>query len=105
MNAYIKFLRWSIPAFFLIVSIRSAPAADKPLEFWVNSPTDVKYYANMIKLYQEKVDKDFKINIHHYGFLELPDKLTVAIKTGINTPDIVEIDELFFLLLKNRLVL
>jgi ABC-type glycerol-3-phosphate transport system substrate-binding protein len=71
-------------------------AKDKPLEFWVNSPTDVKYYTNMIKYYQERVDKDFEANVRHYGFVEMPDKLSIAIKTGINTPDIVQIDELFF---------
>jgi len=96
MELYKHIIRWYLPALILIASVGNTSAANKPLEFWVNSPTDVKYYTNMIKVYQEKVDKDFKINVHHYGFLELPDKLTVAIKTGINTPDIVEIDELFF---------
>ncbi len=67
----------------------------KTLQIWVNSPTDVQYYAHMVELYQKKNPK-FKAEIKHYGFKELPDKLTLAIKTSINPPDIVQIDELFF---------
>jgi len=82
---------------FILTSFLSiSPAKEKPLEFWVNSPTDVKYYTKMIKLYKDKVDKHFEANIRHYGFVEMPDKLSIAIKTGINTPDLVQIDELFF---------
>ena len=31
-----------------------------------------------------------------YGFREMPDKLAVAIKTGVNPPDIVQLDEVIF---------
>jgi len=42
------------------------------------------------------VDKNFKANVSSFGFMEMPDKLAVAIKSGINTPDIVQMDEMFF---------
>jgi ABC-type glycerol-3-phosphate transport system substrate-binding protein len=34
--------------------------------------------------------------VHHFGCAELPDKLGIAMKTGINAPDIVQTDEMFF---------
>ena len=70
--------------------------ATKPVEFWVNSQTDEKYYLNMIKAYREKVDSSFQANVHSYGFTEMPDKLAIAIKSGINPPDIVQLDEIYF---------
>ncbi|MEO7424895.1 MAG: ABC transporter substrate-binding protein [Fibrobacteria bacterium] len=70
--------------------------AAKPIEFWVNSQSDEKYYLNMIREYQSKVDKGFQANVRSYGFTEMPDKLAIAIKTGINPPDIVQLDEIYF---------
>jgi ABC-type glycerol-3-phosphate transport system substrate-binding protein len=79
-------------------------APGKELKLWVNSPTDVQYYSKMIELYQQQVDKDFKLQVTHYGIAEMPDKLAIAIKTGINAPDIVHMEELFFsLYLPNRI--
>ncbi len=78
----------------LIFSLSSVTA--KPLQLWVNSDTDRKYYENMVKLYQKDFDPKFKMDIRSYGFVEMPDKLSIAIKTGINAPDIVQIDELYF---------
>lgn len=66
-----------------------------PLEIWVNSSADAKYYQNMVEVYK-KVDPTFNANVRHYGFAELPDKLGMAMKTGINAPDIVQTDEMFF---------
>ena len=80
-----------ISCFFMVHT-----AYSKPLEIWVNSFTDQKYYKNMISLYQKKVDKKFTANVKSFGFMEMPDKLAVAIKSGINTPDIVQMDEMFF---------
>ena len=75
----------------------TAPAADtKPVELWISSFQDKVYYEAMVKLYQEKVDKDFKANISAFGFREMPDKLAVAIKTGVNPPDVVQLDEVLF---------
>ena len=72
-------------------------AADtKPVELWISSFQDKVYYEAMVKLYQEKVDKDFKANISAFGFREMPDKLAVAIKTGVNPPDVVQLDEVLF---------
>jgi lactose/L-arabinose transport system substrate-binding protein len=42
------------------------------------------------------VDQDFRANISAFGFREMPDKLAVAIKTGVNPPDIVQLDEVLF---------
>jgi ABC-type glycerol-3-phosphate transport system substrate-binding protein len=67
-----------------------------PIEFWVNSQSDEKYYLNMIQKFQEKIDPSFQAKVHSYGFTEMPDKLAIAIKTGINPPDIVQLDEIYF---------
>lgn len=80
----------------LAVAATVASAAPKPVEFWVNGQTDEKYFNNMIKVYQEKVDKDFQANVRSYGFTEMPDKLAIAIKSGVNPPDIVQLDEIYF---------
>ena len=77
----------------------AAPAAKSglpPVEFWVNSQTDEKYYQSMIEAYKAKVDPSFEANVRSYGFTEMPDKLAIAIKTGINPPDIVQLDEIYF---------
>lgn len=70
--------------------------AARPLELWISSFQDKIYYENMVKLYREKVDKDFQANVRAFGFQEMPDKLAVAIKTGVNPPDIVQLDEVLF---------
>lgn len=67
-----------------------------PVEIWISSQQDLTYYQNMVNLYKEKVDKKFQANVHAYGFREMPDKLHTAMKTGKNTPDIVQLDEIFF---------
>lgn len=74
----------------------SAIPAAEPLDIWISSYQDKVYYEDMIRLYQEKVDKDFVAVVQAYGFREMPDKLAVAIKTGVNTPDIVQLDEVLF---------
>lgn len=74
----------------------SVSATAKPIEFWVNSQSDEKYYLNMIQTYKNTVDKTFEAEVHSYGFTEMPDKLAIAIKSGINPPDIVQLDEIYF---------
>lgn len=75
----------------------TAFAADtKPLEIWISSYQDKVYYEAMVKQYQEKVDRDFAANVSAFGFREMPDKLAVAIKTGVNPPDVVQLDEVLF---------
>lgn len=86
----------SILSLSLLLAVGIAAAAPKPIEFWVNGQTDEKYFNNMIKVYQEKVDKDFQANVRSYGFTEMPDKLAIAIKSGVNPPDIVQLDEIYF---------
>ena len=67
----------------------------KPLDIWISSYQDKVYYEEMVKLYQKK-DKNFEARISAFGFREMPDKLAVAIKTGVNPPDIVQLDEVLF---------
>ncbi len=80
----------------LIIGSSPVFAATKPIKIWVSSQTDKLYYESMILDYQTRVNKDFKAEIQSFGFMQMPDKLAVAIKTGVNPPDIVQIDELFF---------
>jgi len=82
-----------------VPAAQAAPANKSglaPIEFWVNSQTDEKYYQNMIEVYKAKVDPAFQANVRSYGFTEMPDKLAIAIKTGVNPPDIVQLDEIYF---------
>ena len=79
-----------------VIATLALVAAAKPVTIWVSSDADLKYYQNMIKVYQQKVDKNFQANIQSFGFTEMPDKLSLAIKSGINPPDIVQFDEIFF---------
>ena len=76
---------------FSLVSISA-----KPLEIWISSYTDKVYYESMAELYRNEVDKSFEANVTAYGFAEMPDKLTVAIKTRTGGPDIVQLDEIFY---------
>lgn len=78
-----------------VLAVWSSRAA-KPLEIWISSYQDKVYYEDMVRLYKEKGHKDFEANITAYGFREMPDKLSVAIKTGVNPPDIVQLDEVLF---------
>jgi lactose/L-arabinose transport system substrate-binding protein len=89
-------MRFSLSALLITGSLSSAFAAAKPVEFWVNSQSDEKYYNNMIQVYKTKVDPAFEANVRSYGFTEMPDKLAIAIKSGINMPDIVQLDEIYF---------
>ncbi len=77
-------------------ALAGAEPAPQPIQIWVSSQTDLKYYQEMVTLYREQVDKNFTADVHAYGFTEMPNKLAVAIKSGINTPDLVQLDEIFF---------
>jgi ABC-type glycerol-3-phosphate transport system substrate-binding protein len=50
----------------------------------------------MVKLYKATVDKDFEAKVQAFGFREMPEKLAVSVKTGINPPDVVQLDEVLF---------
>jgi ABC-type glycerol-3-phosphate transport system substrate-binding protein len=71
-------------------------AQDAPLQLWVTSETDAKYYERMSELYRASGHPSFRADVRAYGHTEMPDKLAVAIKTGINAPDVVQLDEIFF---------
>ncbi len=90
----------NLKSLFLATVLMTASAslvqAAAPVQIWVSSDADQKYYQNMIEVYRQKVDKDFQAEIKSYGFTEMPDKLSIAVKSGINTPDIVQFDEIFF---------
>jgi ABC-type glycerol-3-phosphate transport system substrate-binding protein len=68
---------------------------EPPVQIWCNGQTDEKYYREMVQAYQAKVDPKFSAEIRSYGFQEMPDKLAIAIKSGINPPDIVQLDEIY----------
>ena len=68
----------------------------KPIDIWISSFQDQLYYENMVKLYKEKVDKNFEAAVQAFGFREMPEKLAISIKTGINPPDVVQLDEVLF---------
>lgn len=89
-----RFIRSSLLAAVATCSLASTHA--RPLELWISSFQDKIYYENMVKLYREKVDTNFQANIQAFGFQEMPDKLAVAIKTGTNPPDVVQLDEVLF---------
>jgi ABC-type glycerol-3-phosphate transport system substrate-binding protein len=80
-----------------LLNLGSLPihAKTAPVVIWCNSQTDEKYYRDMVRVYQSKVDPKFEAEIRSYGFTEMPDKLAIAIKTGINPPDIVQLDEIY----------
>ena len=68
----------------------------KPLDIWISSFQDQLYYESMVELYKAKVDKAFEAKVQSFGFREMPEKLAVSIKTGINPPDVVQLDEVLF---------
>ncbi|HEY6554050.1 MAG TPA: extracellular solute-binding protein [Vicinamibacteria bacterium] len=73
-----------------------AQGGSKPLQMWVGSETDASYYRKMAELYRARMKPGFAAEVNAYGYTEMPDKLAVAIKTGANPPDIVQLDEIFF---------
>ena len=83
--------------FLLALSMLAAGAAGaEPLKIWISSYQDKVYYEEMAGLYQKEVDADFTAEVSAFGFREMPDKLAVAIKTGSNAPDVVQLDEVLF---------
>ena len=68
----------------------------KPLDIWISSFQDQLYYENMVKLYKSSVDQNFEAKVQAFGFREMPEKLAVSVKTGINPPDVVQLDEVLF---------
>jgi ABC-type glycerol-3-phosphate transport system substrate-binding protein len=74
----------------------AARAADAPLRVWVGSETDARYYKKMADLYRQKAKPGFAAEVSAFGYMEMPDKLAVAIKTGANPPDVVQLDQIFF---------
>lgn len=84
---------WAVSA---LLGSSAARAQQPPLEIWVSSEKDAGYYRKMIELYQQKLDRSFRGNVTAYGYAEMPDKLAVVLKTGVNPPDVVHLDEIFF---------
>lgn len=80
----------------LVFGLVAAPAmADdsEPLKIWISSAADLHDYENMVKMYQEQVDPNFKAEIYAYGFMDMVNKLFAVMQTGIDPPDIVQMDE------------
>jgi arabinosaccharide transport system substrate-binding protein len=84
-----------IPLLSGAIFAASALAA-KPLQIWVYNQNEAKYYADMVSLYNKKTGAKFEAEFKAYGYSEMPDKLALAVKSGINVPDIVQFDEIFF---------
>ena len=66
------------------------------LTIWVSSAADKAYYESMAETYRAEGNPDFSLTVQAYGFTEMADKLALAIRTGQNPPDIVQLDENFF---------
>jgi lactose/L-arabinose transport system substrate-binding protein len=78
-----------------LMGVASGMAAE-PVNLWISSFQDKVYYEKMVEQYRAKVDPDFSAQIQAFGFREMPDKLAIAIKTGNQPPDIVQLDEVLF---------
>jgi len=96
MNLFTKL--HSVIQMFGAVALLAAGSvvAAEPVNLWISSFQDKTYYEKMVKEYQAKVDSEFKADIQAFGFREMPDKLAIAIKTGTDPPDIVQLDEVLF---------
>lgn len=70
--------------------------ADAPLQIWVSSTPDLEDYQEMVRRYQAQVDPAFEAEVRAFGFREMVDKLFAAMQTGIDTPDLVQLDENLF---------
>ena len=80
----------------LLSGIATAAVSAESVKIWISSQQDKIYYDNMVRLYQQEVDSDFEAEVQAFGFREMPDKLAIAFKTQSNTPDIIQLDEVFF---------
>ena len=81
---------------FLCVALPQLTASAATLEMWISSHQDQVYYEKMAELYRKKTNENLSVNVHAYGFREMPDKLAVAFRTGKGLPDLVQLDETFF---------
>ena len=79
----------------LLLLFASICYAADPITIWISSYQDKKYYENLVQKYKQ-IDKDFDANVQAYGFMEMPDKLGAAMKTGKGGPDIVQLDEMTY---------
>jgi arabinosaccharide transport system substrate-binding protein len=70
--------------------------AAEPLEIWISSEQDKQYYETMVARYKATQDKDFEATVRAWGFREMPEKLAIAMKTGVGAPDLLQLDEVFF---------
>ena len=80
----------------LVLALATEARAAPPLRVWVGSENDAKYYRKMADLYKARKDPSFAAEVQAFGYLEMPDKLAIAIKTGAGAPDVVQMDEIFF---------
>lgn len=79
-----------------VMAFAAAAVVAKPLQVWVYSQKDAQYYSDMVALYNKKTGSKLEAEFKAYGYAEMPDKLALAVKSGINVPDIVQFDEIFF---------
>jgi ABC-type glycerol-3-phosphate transport system substrate-binding protein len=67
-----------------------------PLRIWVAAETDARNYRSLVELYRRKKAPGFLAEVRAFGYSEMPDKLRVAVRTGVGAPDVVQIDQVFF---------
>ena len=65
----------------------------EPLKIWLSSAADLHDFENVVKLYQEQVDPNFRAEVQAFGFMDLVYRFNSALQTGVNMPDIVQFDE------------
>jgi len=80
----------------LALVLTTSVFAQKPLQIWVYSQGDAQYYQSMVDLYNKKTGAGLRAEFRAFGYSEMPDKLALAVRSGINVPDIVQFDEIFF---------
>lgn len=69
-------------------------AADSaPLKIWISSAADLHDFEQVVQMYQEQVDPNFKAEIQAFGFMDLIFRLNSVLQSGANPPDIVQVDE------------
>ncbi len=78
------------------VVLGSSFSIGAPVRIWLSSHRDKLYYEQMAARYVSEVDATFAIEAQAFGHREMPDKLAIALRTGIQPPDIVQLDEVFF---------
>ena len=85
-----------MPKLIVLLILLSLSLKAEPLKIWISSQQDKLYYENMVQHYKANVDPNFTAVVEAFGFREMPDKLGVALKSGVGAPDICQLDEVLY---------